>query len=265
VLSILNVLVPRDHVHIGGNNATELIRNLMDFTRILNESGLHSKYLISNPFYEMEVKADASFYSGKPTLSVPVDAAMEQFQCHPDAVLIYPDGVHGDLPYFTTFMERLSAVDFSWLGIEMLPSSMQQTLDRFAIAPTSTPIYAEARKALTDYFFGAWTPYFKLNITSGEQSPYFQAIDMVRRKGGRIYGLDLDSTDFLFFRYGETEFGAAVRNINWAESVPVTGRGILFGGSAHFNLNRSTNVQDFLRIRNKDLQIFASRSVAPKA
>ena len=72
---------------------------------------------------------------------------------------------------------------------------------------------------------------------------------------------DMDSTEFLIFRYGESNFGASVRSRHWALSVPDQGRGIMFGGSAHFTANRSSNVQDFLHLRNKNLSLLSVREL----
>ena len=262
-LDVKGVLVPRDHVYIGGNNARELINNLQDFYRMLNESALSQKYLIANPFYAVEQLTNDLYYSGKPPTPVTVDPTLVQFQSKPNAVLIYPDGVHGDLSSYEIFMKTLKNADIQWLGMEMLPSTMQLTIDDFCTSPTNSSAYLLARQNLTDYFLHAWTPYFKLNITSGDQSPYFQAVDLMRQKNGRVYGLDMDSVEFLLFRYGESDFGASVRSRHWALSVPAQGRGIMFGGSAHFKANRSSNVQDFLHLRDPNLSLFSIRELTP--
>ena len=263
ILDIKAINVSRDHVYIGGSDAPELIENLKDFHRMLNESNTQTKYLVPNPFYHVEKVTNELYYSGKPTVPVTFDPDMQGFRSATNAVLIYPDGVHGNLPYFNTFMERLGLADIQWLGLEMLSSSMQSTLDHFCTAPVDTSDYVNARLNLINYFLSAWTPYFQLNITSGDQSPYFQAVDLVRQKKGRVYGLDIDSTEFLIFRYGESDFGASVRSRNWALSVPTTGRGMMFGGSAHFMMNRSSNVQDFLHERDANLQLFSIRTLTP--
>ena len=263
ILDVKGVLVARDHVYIGGNNARELINNLQDFYRMLNESGLSQKYLVGNPFYTVEQTTNDLYYSGKPPTSVTVDPNLVQFHSKVNAVLIYPDGVHGDLASYEIFMETLKNADIQWFGMEMLPSSMQSIIDDFCTSPSNTSAYFLARQNLTNYFLHAWTPYFQLNITSGDQSPYFQAVDLVRQKNGRVYGLDMDSVEFLLFRYGESDFGASVRSRHWALSVPAQGRGIMFGGSAHFKANRSSNVQDFLRLRDQNLPLFSIRELTP--
>lgn len=262
ILDIKALNVSCDHVYIGGSNASELIENLQDFHRILNESNMQSKYLIPNPFLDMEQVTNELYYSGKPTVPVTFDPTMEGFQSATNALLIYPDPVHGDLPYFNTFMERLKLANLQWLAMEMLSSSMQPTLDHFCTAPINSSDYVNARLNLIDYFLNAWTHYFQLNITSGDQSPYFKAIDLVRQKNGRVYGLDLNSAEFLIFRYGESNFGASVRSRNWAMSVPTTGRGIMFGGSAHFTMNRSANVQDFVHERDSNVKLFTIRALS---
>ena len=263
ILKVKTAAVTRDHVFIGGNNASELIDNLKDFRRILTESKLESKYLIPNPYFDVEKLVDTQYYSGKPRVAVTVDANMTEFLSRPDAILIYADRLHGDLSKYNAFMAELKRADVQWLGMEMLPSSMQHTLEYFCTAPNTSVEYANARRQLTDYFYTNWTPYFQLNITSGEQSPYFHAVDLMRQKKGRVYGLDFDTAEFFLFRYGESNYGASVRSHNWAMSVPNKGRGIIFGGSSHFTMNRSANVQDFLVIRDRNVTLFSIDQLGP--
>jgi hypothetical protein len=265
ILNVKGHMIPRDHVFISGANASELIANLKDFRRILDESSTSSKYLVFNPSYQMENIAATMYYNGKSTLPIPTDGNMTRFLSLPDAILIYPDEVHGDLASYNIFMEKLKTSDIQWLGMEMLPSAMQLTIDQFCTAPVNSSAYLTARQALADYFVDSWTPYFKLNITSGDQSPYFKAIDLMRQKNGRVYGLDLADLEFILFRYGESNFGASVRSYNWATSVPMKGRGIIFGGSSHFTMNRSGNVQDYLNQRNTQLPLFSIRTLRPSA
>jgi len=144
----------------------------------------------------------------------------------------------------------------------MLPSSMQNILDTFCTASNSSTEYMNARVNLTTYFLSAWTPYFRLNITSGEDSPYFKAVDMIRQKKGRVYGMDLLDINFILFRYGESNFGAAVRSLNWTNSVPIKGRGIVFGGSTHFTSTKPTNMQGFLIAREIFLNRLKNRQVS---
>jgi hypothetical protein len=258
-LVIKYVSLPIDHVYIGGDNAQELIQNLIEFHEILKRNNLESTYLIPNPCYDMEKQVDRAFYSGKSTVNVTVDPTMKYFQAASNAVMIYPDPVHGDLPWYMQFMTALRTASIDWLGMEMLTSAIQTILDSFCTAPDGSTEYLNARHNLTTYFLHAWTPYFKLNITSGEDSPYFKAVDLIRQKKGRVYGLDLDNMDFLIFRYGESAFGAAVRSLNWANSIPIKGRGIVFGGSAHFTSTKPINMQDFLMTRDNSIKLFSIR------
>ena len=261
LLVIKNVSSPTDHVYLGGDNAQGLIEHLKEFRQILREKNLESTYLISNPYYSMEKQVEPFFYSGKPSVAVPTDTNFTGFQASVDAVLLYPDPVHGDLAFFTRFIDVLKTVNVEWLGMEMLPSSMQKILDAFCLASEESVEYLEARSHLTSYFLHAWTPYFGLNITSGDESPYFQAVDVMRQKKGRVYGLDFDEINFILFRYGESSFGASVRNFNWANSVPLQRRGIVFGGSAHFTQTGSINVQDFLTAREENRKLFSIRNL----
>lgn len=260
-LVIKNATSPTDHVYVGGNNASELIRYLTDFHHLLKRNNLESTYLIPNPHYELEKQVDRAYYSESSPVKVKIDPTMSEFQAASNALMIYPDPVHGDRVWYSQFMEALQSKTIDWLGLEMLTSSMQPTLDAFCLQPNTSAAYIAARTNLTGYFLHGWTDYFRLNITSGEDSPYFQAVDLIRRKGGRVYGLDFDDMNFIFFRNGESDFGAAVRSLNWANSLPTKGRGIVFGGSAHFTSRRPVNVQDFLASRDANVKLFSVRTL----
>ncbi len=264
-LVVKNANSPTDHVYLGGNNAQELIQHITEFRDILKRTNLESTYLIINPYYDMEKQVDIAFYSDKSTVSVTTDSTMTHFQAASNAVMIYPDPVHGDLTWYMKFMESLNSTNIDWLGIEMVPSSMQNILDSFCTAPNDTVEYRSARVNLTTYFLSAWTPYFHLNITSGEYSPYFKAVDMIRQKKGRVYGLDFGDINFILFRYGESIFGASVRSLNWANSIPTKGRGIVFGGSAHFTSVKPINMQDFLIARDSSIKLFSIRPLSNSA
>jgi hypothetical protein len=261
ILVVKNVSSPTDHVYIGGDNAQELIQHLTEFHNILKHNHLESSYLIPNPYYDMEKQVNLAFYSGKPTVNVTIDPNMTHFQMASNAIMIYPDPVHGDLSWYMQFMNTLKTTEIDWLGMEMLPSSMQKILDSFCTAPNTSTEYINARTNLATYFLTNWTHYFRLNITSGEDSPYFKAVDLIRQKKGRVYGLDFDNINLFFFRYGESDFGAAVRSLNWANSIPLKEHGIVFGGSAHFTSAKPINVQDFLIARDNSIKLFSIRSL----
>jgi hypothetical protein len=265
ILVVKNASSPTDHVYLDGNNTQELIQHLTEFRDILKQNNLEATYLITNPYYDMEKQVDPAFHSDKPTVSITTDPTMTHFQSIPNAVMIYPDPVHGDLSWYMKFMESLNTAEIDWLGMEMLPSSMQIILDSFCTAPNDSAEYINARVNLTSYFLNAWTHYFHLNITSGEDSPYFKAVDMMRQKNGRVYGLDFDDINFFLFRYGESPFGAAVRSLNWANSVPINRRGIVFGGSAHFTSTKPINMQDVLVTRDASIKLFSIKSLSNSA
>ncbi len=67
--------------------------------------------------------------------------------------------------------------------------------------------------------------------------------------------------EYILFRYGETEFGAAVRSDHWAMAMPRGGHGVVFGGSAHFTNDKPLNVQDF--IQERDPSVTFVRASAP--
>ena len=70
---------------------------------------------------------------------------------------------------------------------------------------------------------------------------------------------------YLLFRYGEVDFGGAVRSYWWAKRAPAKGRGILFGGSAHFNSAKPVNVQDFIIMLQPNRPVFSPKTIAKRA
>jgi hypothetical protein len=133
--------------------------------------------------------------------------------------------------------------------MEMLPASMQSTLDNFCTQAEGSARYEAARKALLAYFTDSWNGRAGPRTTA-EENYYFQLVDFARRRHARVYGMENVPMTYFFFRNGESAFGAAVRNHQWAATLPTGGHGVVFGGSAHFTQPDASNLQDFLHLRS---------------
>ena len=149
----------------------------------------------------------------------------------------------------TDDLDRLLGVigshDVDWLGLEMLFAEQQPMLDRFNGSAGGTPEHHAGRAELIEYFAEAWNGRAGPKVP-GEENLYFKAVEEAHRLGIRVVALEGASVAYLLFRYGEAPFGGSVRSYQWANHTPDAGRGIIFGGSAHFNSAGSGNVQDYL-------------------
>lgn len=90
-------------------------------------------------------------------------------------------------------------------------------------------------------------------------------VEAARAQGMRVIGIERATLPFLLFRYGETKFGGAVRSLEWAKTLPRTGRGIVFGGSAHFSADDAGNVQDFVAVAQPKRPLFSLKPLTKKS
>jgi hypothetical protein len=247
-----------DHAYVEGATWRETRANLGDFLAILERARLERAYLIPNPFYRIELDVARRMVSPPPAAEVIADPQLETFDRTRDAVLLQPEGVHGQDGDYRKLAAVLAAHDVDWVGLEMLPTTMQPTLDAFSRGPRGGKTYDAARAALIAYFAESWNGRAGPR-TSGEENYYFKLVDLARARGARVVGLEGVPLDYILFRYGETPFGGAVRSERWADAAPRTGRGVIFGGSAHFTAKGSHNVQDFPK-RRSPRRVFVSLS-----
>lgn len=256
-LVIKGIVFPFDHVYISGDTWRALEKNLNDFRGIIVSNGWQSRYLVPNPEYHAELAVAAEIAKPGPAPVLTVDPDLKKFETYRNAVLIVPEGVHG-IPStgFDTLYPLLKTHSFDWLGMEMLPASMQSTLDDFTQAPAGSPAYVAARKALIQYFASAWNGQSGQPKTTGENNYYFKLVDEARTRHVRLIGMESSPLVYDVFRYGESSFGANVRSYLWAQKVPLHGRGVVYAGSAHFTSPRPTNFQNFLQRRDPSLRFF---------
>lgn len=259
-LEIQAVIVPYDHMYVNGDTFREFLKNLDGFREIIAEEKLESVYFVPNEHYRDELAVYWQMQENPPPAHVTLDPDLIAFSKQQNAVLIYPEIVHGNLPDYQKFIHFLSIHhNFDWIGMEMLTSDLQPALDAYSTAPENSPKFADARRKIVAYFSSAWNGRFG-KPTTGEDNEYFKIVELLHRDHAHIYGMESTSLAWILFRYGETPFGGAVRSYLWSKRVPVTGRGIVHGGSAHFDDPQPINFQDFLAQKSRKLQFYAVRS-----
>lgn len=248
--------VPRDHVEISGAAWPELLKNLDDFRGIIQANKWEKRYFIPNPFYQEEL-AVAKQMAKNATLVLPTTSpTLAEFQKEANAVLIYPEGVHGNVKGYEKFKaDVLDKAQFNWLALEMLTPPQQKDLDAFVKAADGSPEYERTRKVLLTYFTDAWNGRAGPK-TKPEDNYYFKIVEQMRQRKIRAVGVEASTLEYIFFRYGENKFGGAVRSYQWAKALPKTGRGVLFGGSGHFTDPTPINFQDLLPTLNPKLKQF---------
>jgi hypothetical protein len=253
-LSVMGIVTPFDHAYVEGTTWREVLKNLNLFREIVRANGMEASYFITNPTYAAE-RETADWIAGRPRpAEVVTDPHTKSFATTANAVLLAPEGVHGNRDAFDRLVAALADRKFDWLGMEMIPADMQATLDDFTGKLEASTAYREARARLLDYFKDAWNGRAGPK-TSAEENYYFQLVEFARKRGARVIGMENVPSAFFFFRYGETPFGAAVRNVRWAETLPIAGRGVVFGGSAHFTEPGGANVQDFILKRRPNARL----------
>lgn len=254
-LKIMGIEVKRDHLEVSGDNWKDLLKNLEDFRTLLKANDLEKKYLIPNPYVKDEQTVAGLLASGKPPYVVPA-TTLEAFDKEKNAVLIYPEGVHGNVEGYEKFKANvLDRQKFDWIALEMLSPDQQKDLDIYIKAAEGSPEYKRARQVLLDYFKDAW------NGRRGAKVPpedlyYFKIVEQMRARKTRVIGIEKASAEYLFFRYGENKFGGAVRSLWWAQLLPKKGKGLVFGGSGHFTDTSPINFQDLLAVVNPKMKMF---------
>lgn len=253
-LKVVGVEVKFDHVEMSGDKWTELRENLDKFIKLLETNGLAKKYLRPNSFFKDEQIVYRQL--SKKNQTMPKVASLDEISREKNAVLIYPEGVHGNLKGYEKFKaEVLDKGGFDWIAMEMLIPSQQKDLDIFVKSADNSPEYLRTRKVLLDYFKDSWNGRSGPKTTA-EENYYFKIVEQMRKQKTRVVAIEASTTEYILFRYGENKFGAAVRSYWWAKALPKTGKGIIFGGSAHFNDKDSINFQDFQAMLNPKMKMF---------
>lgn len=259
-LKVLGIETKFDHVEVSSDTWQDLLKNLENFRATLKANKLEKKYLIPNPHYKDELIVAKQLATNKQPLVVPI-TRLEDFNKEKNAILLYPEGVHGNTQgYEKLKADVLNKQKFDWMALEMLVPTMQKDLDVFINSAENSPEHLRTRKVLLDYFKDAWNGR-KGPKTSAEENYYFKIVEQMRQQKTRVLGVEKSSAEYIFFRYGENKFGAAVRSLWWAQLLPKTGKGLIFGGSGHFTISNAINFQDFQAMLNPKMKMFSLEEI----
>jgi hypothetical protein len=245
-----------DHVEISGATWPELLKNLDDWRGIITSNKWEKRYLRPNPFYQDELAVAKQMAKNAAPVQLAVSTSLAEFQKETNALLLYPEGVHGNVKGYEKFKaEVLDKAQFNWLAMEMLIPAQQKDLDAFLKAADGSPEYERTRKVLLNYFKDAWNGRSGPKTTA-EENYYFKIVEQMRQRKIRVIGVEASTLPYIFFRYGENKFGGAVRSYQWAKLLPKNGRGVLFGGSGHFTDPTPINFQDLQQLLNPKMKQF---------
>lgn len=253
-LKVMGVEVKYDHVEISGDKWNDLRVNLEKFIKLLENNKLAKKYLRTNPHYQDELVVYKQL--SKKNQVIPQTRTFSEMRNEKNLLLLYPEGVHGNLKGYEKFKsDVLDKEKFDWIALEMLTPTMQKDLDIFINSPENSSEHQRTRKVLLDYFKDSWNGRSGPK-TSAEENYYFKIVEQMRQQKTRVIGVEASTAEYIFFRYGENKFGGAVRSYWWAKALPKTGKGLIFGGSAHFNDKDPINFQDFEAMLNPKMKMF---------
>jgi|GEM_PF-2804307 len=262
-LNAMNFQVERSHFVVEAERWTDSRANIKKILGIIDEMGKTSEYLIKNPFYAEEKIVEDHFKKSEHA-KVTVTEDFDLVNKSENSLYIVQESVHGIRKDADKLLEAIRKGDFAFLGMEMLNTTEQPILDRYNSAEIGTPEFNQARQDLIDYFAEAWNGRGGQPKTSGEENYYFEVCEAAKKAGIDIYGIEQATVEYIFFGYGETLFGGAMRSYQWSENVPKTGRGLMFGGGAHFKTEQPISVQDFMATFNPEREIFSISDLTHK-
>ncbi len=241
---------------------------LAEFLKQLDAEGLTARILEPNLYASLEKTAAADLKSetrprpkGWPQRT-PEERAKEKsealagFEKSHHAILMFGD-THGSEatygPVWDFLVQRDQAPGFDWLGLEMLTRDEQPLLDAYIGAAEDSAEFKAAEAKLREYFRKGWDKRF---VKPGD-GHYWRLVQWARRHKMPVYALDAVG-DYNLFRYGEFPLGATTRNLIWADILPATGKGVVYGGSAHFVPLPATpyTFQDYMKRKDPGIELY---------
>ena len=229
-----------------GSDPEKMKRKLLT---IIQGADLKTKLFKPSRYYDEELSA--SFLRNRslsvtPSLTGPISSL-------PSASIVLLPDLHGDLEKYHRLVELIKDPSIKWLGLEMIPQTMQGIVDDFLNGDSP-----EAPDALKTHFINNWSMKFDSHEGSQSGDYYLDLLLLAKENNKPIYCLD-SSTDYYKNRH---LFSLAfyTRNYIWAANVPVTDDvGVLFGGTIHFysDINKlKGSLQVFLKDRFPDRPLF---------
>lgn len=261
-LNVAGQMIERDHIYFSDSTWQLFKANLDKFRALVKRLKLEKKYFITNPFYNNELATYNRIKANGPHAKVTTDSTGAAFNRSSNGLYIFPDPLHGDSAHFARLYTFLSTASYDWVGLEMLSQGWQKDINAFLTAAEGSEAYNAAKKRLVEFYAKGWKMKGKYN--ANEDGPWIKLFTMLRERKKKVYALESDDIQYVIFRFGETPFGGMVRNSLWAQRIPATGKGVVFGGSAHFTLAPPANFQDFAAAKNKLWQFFSLYEIVLK-
>ena len=218
------------------------------------DNGGLEAFLPLNPHEVEEQTAQSLLAAADPGSRATELGGFDAFLEEERAVYILPDPVHGDLDRYEMLLEMVRDPGVDWVAIEMLSITQQDALQTFLRGEVDDELLRAAEAEILAYYESNWNYQFG-TTASPRENHYFRVLELARDLGKGAYALDA-GVDYMMFRYSEFPLGATTRNVIWADQLPRDGRGVVFGGSAHFNLGEPGTFQDFLARRRPELPIY---------
>jgi hypothetical protein len=190
--------------------------------------------LSPNAYFDREQKV-ARILSEKPR-AVPMSSISTA-----DAVLV-PD-VHGSIQPINAIRKLISSQRIDWLAMEMLGVEIQPALDTYLAEPKDSDAAGRARDQIKSYLMNHWG-YVWAFAFSADDDPFLRLVDHAKQNHVRVVALECSYRKDFTPRLDAISMGT--RNSLWADRMPSSGRGVVYGGLAHMASNTNVNVQHFL-------------------
>ena len=245
VSHITNGQIDRINFLYMNNNGTTNQHANASFMDILKKEEATEIVFRRNPYFNTELAVQAKQQSAQPATTIE-RIQLDKIHDSEHKVLMIPDS-HGDMSRLQYLRESITSKSYDWVALEMIPHTLQATVSQFIDEPTGSESYNSARQNLLEYFNSHWNNKFK-EQASPEDNPYFQILELAKKERVQVYAIDTD-LDYYAMNPQQDPLIVGTRNKVWADSVPKSGKGIMFGGLAHFHWNKGIAVQDFLAER----------------
>jgi hypothetical protein len=234
------------------------------FIREIQSKGWDDRYLVKNRYESVEKTVEEQRASNRPAVSGVSISEAEDFRsedltgffAEPNAVLAVPDQ-HGDAEYLARFLRIAASPEVQWIGMELFPDTMASVLKDYMTENTDSAAFKGADQQMLSFFTEYW-----VYSGSGVDNPYYQALPQIKALGKTIYAMDADEFYSVHAHYQsqmDEGFFFDARNANWASQLPVSGRGIVYGGSEHFAVKGNIRFQDFYALRSSSRLFWLNR------
>lgn len=248
--------VPHAWARVAIDRPADYPAETVAFRAALERAGLAETWLLPNPYFAIEQVVEVLMRTPERIEPVVPEPDTAGFGSSSHAVILVGETHGGTGPWEET-RRLIASPTVDWLGIEMLGEDLQPALSAYLDAAPGTPRHTESRNALLDYYRANWNTRGHEVTADPAANPYFLLIEAARAARKPVRALDADAS-YILFRYGEFPLGATVRDYVWAANLPDAGRGVVYGGSSHFQRDRRPNMLTFVRERFPRVRLFAA-------